>query len=212
MRILAAGALFALALALPGLAEAQRHPLLPQNEFAFGLGWAQSLESSVFNLGADDIEGGSGLGFEIAYYHNLSPAWALGLHAFGYSTTLSDIVLVGAGGEQLVTDFDLHTYNLGARLRWTFARGTISPYGFAGVGYSLGSVQSAPVGSLSHDGFAVSGGAGAALKLSPYVSFALEALLSTGWSSWDRPPFQNSESDDFDPGMFGLLGTLVFAF
>jgi opacity protein-like surface antigen len=212
MRILAVGALFLIALALPGGAAAQRHPQLPQNEFAFGLGWAQSLESSVFNLGADDIEGGSGLGFEIAYYHNLSPAWALGLHAFGYSTTLSDIVLVGAGGEQLVTDFDLHTYNLGARLRWTFARGTISPYGFAGVGYSLGSVQSAPVGSLSHDGFAVSGGAGAALKLSPYVSFALEALLSTGWSSWDRPPFRNSESDDFDPGMFGLLGTLVFAF
>ena len=212
MRIVAVGALFLMALALPGPAAAQRHHPLPQEEFSLGLGWAQALESSVFNLGADDIEGGPGLGFEIAYYHNLSPAWALGLHAFGYSTTLEDIVLVGAGGEQLVTDFDLHTYNLGARLRWTFARGTISPYGFAGAGYSLGSVESAPVGTLSHDGFAVSGGAGAALVLSPYVSFAVEALLSTGWSSWDELPFANSESKDFNPAMFGLLGTLVFAF
>jgi len=199
------------ALVLLPAAAAGRSPATPDNELQLGLGWSQALESGVFNV-PDDVEGGSALGFEFAYYKNLSAAVAVGVHFFGYSATLEDIQLLGAGGEELAVDFDLTTYDLGARLRWTFLRGVVSPYAYAGVGWVTGEVEGAGVGSLQHDGFGISGGCGAALFASPYIGFAIEALLSTGWSNWDTPPFLNSDSDDFDPGMFGILGAIVLRF
>ena len=202
-----------LAVVLPSAATAQRRGQapFPDNEIAVGFGWAQGFENDVFNI-EDDYDVDSALGFALSYYKNLTPAVAVGLHFFGYRKTLEDLILEGLGGERLEEDLDLESYNFGGRLRWTLLRGTFAPYAYAGASWAFGEVEGDVVGSLPSEGFSLVGGFGTALVTTAHVGVSVEALVSTGWSDWDTPPFINSYSADFDPSMFAVLAQLSILF
>jgi hypothetical protein len=73
-------------------------------------------------------------------------------------------------------------------------------------------VEGEALGSLPADGFSLVGGFGTSLLTTTSLGFAVEALVTTGWSNWDTRPFLNSDSDDFDPSMFALTGQLSLHF
>ncbi len=208
---------FAAMLLLPGPASAHRfgHPTVPPNELSFGVGWANPRENSVFNVGSDlDSDVPSGASYELAFYHNTTDQLAFGLYLSWMIQDLDPLTLEDGGGNQFDVFFDLKTYALGPRVRYTFVRDVISPYAYAGLGYAFGEVQSsdAAIGNLGYDGFSVIAGIGTSLLATEWVDISGEAFFVTGQARWDEFPFANSTSRDYDPSTFGVKGNITLRF
>jgi hypothetical protein len=211
--------LFAIALTLvtlqPNQAAAHRfgHPTVPQNEFLFGLGWAEPRENSIFNIEFDS-ELTADLAYKFVFYHNTTDHLAFGIHFDWFHQDIDPLTVEDELGTRFNVFFDLDSYNLGPRVRYTFARGVFSPYWYLGMSYSFGDVQGSDrdFQRLGYDGFSVGTGIGTSVLSAEWLDISGEAFISTGWASWERYPFLNSTSRDFDPSQFGVLGNVTLRF
>lgn len=217
--------LFAVALTLlalsPSQATAHRfgHPTVPQNEFLFGLGWADPREESVFNIEIDNALADPALEpavtYQFVFYHNTSDHLALGLHFSWTSQDLGWVPLVDETNTPFDVFFDIRSYNLGARSRFTFVRSVFSPYAYVGMSYAFGDLRGNDpyLRNLGYDGFSVVTGIGTSIVSAEWLQISAEAFFAPGWASWDGPPpFANSTSRDFDPSMLGVLGNVTLRF
>jgi len=199
----------------PGSASAHRfgHPTVPPNEFLFGVGWANPREQTVFNVEFDS-ELQSAATYELVFYHNTTDQLAFGLHLYWMFQDLDPLTVEDDVGNQFDVFFDIKTYTLGPRVRYTFTRGILSPYAYAGIGYAFGEVRGSDpdFDRLGYDGFSVISGIGSSILTAEWIDVSTEAFFSSGWASWDDFPFLNSTSRDFDPSTFGVTGSVKLRF
>jgi len=180
----------------------------PGHEVWIGFGGAASGEKNIFNT-PTDLESSPDVVTNIMYTRNFDATKALGLHFYGGTETTDKVTLTSSSGT-VDTEFDLNTFNIGARYRHTFSRGTISPYLFGGASYAFGSIQSSPTGELNFTGVSGVVGPGASLRLGKNFLLSAELFASFGTATWEQAPFTNSSGDEFDPSLYG--GTINIGF
>ena len=181
---------------------------LPGHEIWLGAGGAASFEKDIFNV-SGDLSSTPDAAISMGYYMNLDARRAIGFHIYGGAETTPAVVLQGPSGTML-TAFDLYTYNLGPRYRYTFARGGIAPYLFAGMSWAFGDVESSTTGALNYKGFSVCAGSGAGVALGRHFMLSLEGIGSFGMANWETQPFLNSSGKKFNPSIAAATLNLSF--
>ena len=106
--------------------------------------------------------------------------------------------------------FDLDSYNLGVRYRYTFSRSGFVHYVFAGISWADGSAGSPATGALDYSGFTACLGPGASVALGKQFQLSAEAFGSFGIAHWENEPFASSSGTEFNPSMAG--GTVNLSF
>jgi hypothetical protein len=183
-------------------------PAYPGHELWFGLGGGVSFEKNVFNV-PDDLESHPEYLSSLGYLKNLGAHHALGLHLFGGTETWPPLSLQGPGGTRPAT-FELNTYHLGVRYRYTFSRGSFTPYAFVGLSGAFGSIESSPTGALDYNGWSACAGPGVSIGLGRNFRLSAEGVGSFGAANWESNPFPNSSSPSFDPSILGGTANLSF--
>ena len=183
-------------------------PAYPGHELWLGVGGGVSTEKNVFNV-PDDLESHPELLSSLGYIKNLSAHHALGLHLYGGTEAWPPLSLQGPGGIQPAT-FELTTANLGLRYRYTFTRGSLTPYAFVGFSGAFGSIESTPTGTLDYNGWSACAGPGVSIALGRHFMLSAEGLGSFGAANWESNPFLNSTSRSFDPSLLGGTANLSF--
>ena len=199
---------------LPGQALAHRfgHPTIPANELLFGLGWAEPQEQDIFNI-EFDVGLEADMTYQLVYYHNMTNHVSFGLHFFWSLYNVDPLTVEDEFGAFDVF-FDLNSYNLGPRVRYTFWRSVFSPYWYAGGSYSFGSTSGnhPDFHRLGYNGFSMNTGLGMSLLPAQWLDISGEAFISHGWARWNQFPFLNSTSRDFDPSLYGVQGSVTVRF
>jgi len=179
-------------------------PTFTANEVSLGIGAAYSPEKDVFNV-QDDVAAGTNASISLAYLRNLNAQFALGINLYGYFKSVNNVQIITSTGSGSYT-LNVSTLNVGVECRYTFSReSSIRPYALVLLSYVSGDLSNDELGSLSITGFAGGGGLGADVSLGDSWGLALEATASVGTAEWEKPPFTNSTSADFNPTMFMIL-------
>ncbi len=194
--------------ALPGPAAGATVEV-PRHEVWLGMGSARSSEAHVFNT-ADDVPSNpeSALGF--GYWCNLDPHLAVGLNVYGTTEVSPEVSVVDAAGQPVATTFDLNTYNYGARVRWTFFRGSFAPYAYVGLNVADGIAESDAIAPLEYRGRSACYGFGATVAFARSFRLAVETVTSSGTARWSQP-LAGSTSATIDPSFTGALVHVGFA-
>jgi len=177
---------------------------LPYNEFMLALGTGTASEKTVFNV-PQDAKASPDFLVNFQYMYFLSPQVGVGIQLLGYSQTISGITITKQDLSQITPDLDLGVFNIGGRIRYSFLGGDLQPYVFGALNYVSGSVSSDATGTLNLNGFGYGGGAGLSFDIGRSFRLTAEGCLMLGTATWESKPFQNSVSDDFNPGMSGVL-------
>ena len=200
---------FAAGLLVLGMNASPASAEYPAHEVWIGFGGAASGEKNIFNT-PTDLESSPDVVTTLMYTKNFDANKALALHLYGGTETTAKVTLTSSSGT-IDTDFDLSTFNIGARYRHTFSRGTISPYLFGGASYVFGSISSSPTGELNFSGVSGIVGPGASLRLGKSFMLSAELFASFGTANWEQEPFTNSTGKEFDPSLYGGTVNIGFA-
>ncbi len=172
-------------------------------EISFGLGGGSSSEKDIFNVPSDQ-KSTPDLLISFAGRMNFDEHRAIGVHFYGGTEKTGEYTVVNpATGVTGKTTFNLDTFNFGVDGRYTFSRGQFQPFAFIGASAAGGTVESAITGSLDCSGFSIGGGPGINWSVTPAFAVGLEGLFSFGSATWEKKPFTNSTSDEFDPSLLG---------
>ncbi len=182
----------------------------PTHEVWIGIGGAASFEKNIFNV-PDDIKSSPDDTGSLLYMFNLDSRRAIGIHIYGGDETTPEALLLTPSGGTLPVKFDLTTFNIGVRGRYTFSRGTFAPYAFVGASWANGTIESGPTGSLDFNGVSGCVGAGVNFALSRHFLLGAEGIGSFGTASWKQRPFSNSSGNHFNPSIAGGTVNLGFA-
>lgn len=178
----------------------------PKHEVWFGAGGAYSFERNIFNV-PNGIASTPEVFISLGYIRNLSARRAVGIHILGgFETT--PVVLPGAGASP-VGPFDLAQGSLGMRYRYTFSRGSPSPYLFVGSNWANGGIESR-TGTLDYNGFSMSAGPGASVRMGRHFLLSAEGVGSFGRARWKTKPLPTSTGREFNPSLVG--GTVNLSF
>ena len=181
-------------------------PVYPRHEMWLGLGGGASSEKNVFNV-PDDLESHPELLVSLGYIRNLDARHAVGLHLFGGTETWPPFPVQGPGGTQRAS-YELNTYNIGVRYRYTFSRGTVAPYTYIGLSAATGIIESSATGSLNYNGWSACAGPGVSVGLGRNFKLSAEGVGSLGAANWGSNPLPNSSSRSFTPSLLGGTANL----
>ncbi len=174
-----------------------------KNQITFGIGLANGFESHVFNV-QDDEAVRTAMAVNLSYTHFINKNIGLGGRAYGYTKTITDLILTDEQGRTYRPKFTLVSVNLCAEGVYIFSQKKFQPYACLLLGYTIGEVTSDETGSLEHYGFAVGGGVGARYVFKSWA-VSLEFSGLAGNSNWSETPFLNSTGRDFNPSMVSVI-------
>jgi hypothetical protein len=208
-KIVIAGALAASAATPASAGNSWSGP--PRNEIVFGFGSATAYEQHLFNS-EPDVPSRPDQSNIFGYMRNIDEHLAVGVTVYG--TGQDDLRLPAAEGQEMLPaiPFDLYTYTVALRVRYTFMPGPIAPYAYAGLGPTFGELGRGAGDEVlaTYDGLSWCVGPGVGLELGKHFKVSGEGIISTGDAHWQRPPRPGAKDLSVDPSFSGLLVTFSF--
>ena len=184
-----------------------------KNEAMIGLGVTFPKEKDPLNV-LGEAEMPTSLIGNVGYRRYVSELAAIGLRAYGTVNTLSDYTVTSTSNPTLrTTDFSLTTYNIGCEGLLLLAEdGHSRPYLSLMVLYSAGVLRNQELGNLRYQGALWGIGLGLRIDLSKTTALSLEGLGCFGSAKWEKKPFVNSISDEYNPSTITFTASLSFSF
>ena len=177
---------------------------------AFGLLNSNYKDKFLFNTEDKTISSINNINLEVGFYVNeyftLGAYWIHGSSSkeFESSTSIFD------------TTFDFSSTHLGIKAKYYLSKGSIQPYGLAHLDLLKGSItldQFFPVVNrqVEYSGLSAGFGIGITAYFTKSIGLDLHCTGVWGKAEWDKKPFENSTSTQFNPSFLGLSANVVYA-
>ena len=183
---------------------------IKEAEVSAWFGDGEAFEDNIFNTETEKLKASPAAVYKFCVHYPLDQNLSLGIIIEAFTQKISAVTVTLADGQMKSENFDLACSNLGVEAKWTFAKGTLEPYGFGNINWTGGSLQNPDLGNLALNGLSIGGGFGTKLNFSESWAIAFEAFGFWGTATWKEKVFTNSIGNSFNPSHVAATLGIVF--